>query len=162
MSSEKGNSLLIIGAGGYGRLVKEIAQKVGYKEIEFLDDNNPNAIGPVNEIEKYKEKFDECIIAIGNAQIRENISCRVSNLATLVHPTAVVSESATIKKGCVIEANAVVNTEATINECTFICAGAVVNHNAKIDGFCQIDCNSVVSAGKTVLKGTKVNSCTVF
>ena len=34
-------SLLILGAGGYGQLVKEIAEILGYRKISFLDDNLP-------------------------------------------------------------------------------------------------------------------------
>ena len=30
-------SLLVIGAGGHGRVVKEIAQDIGYEKIDFLD-----------------------------------------------------------------------------------------------------------------------------
>ena len=32
-------SLLIIGAGGHGKVVKEVAEAVGYDKIAFLDDN---------------------------------------------------------------------------------------------------------------------------
>ena len=31
-------SLLIVGAGGHGKVVKEIAEALGYNKIAFLDD----------------------------------------------------------------------------------------------------------------------------
>ncbi len=31
-------SLLILGAGGFGHMIKETAQALGYEEIVFLDD----------------------------------------------------------------------------------------------------------------------------
>lgn len=37
-------SLLIIGAGGHGQVVKEIAQDLGYERIDFIDDSNSHAI----------------------------------------------------------------------------------------------------------------------
>ena len=43
--------LLVIGAGGYGRLAKEIAILNGYEIVDFLDDNSPLAVGKVDELE---------------------------------------------------------------------------------------------------------------
>ena len=34
-----GKSLLIIGAGGHGKVVAEVAAACGYDNISFLDDN---------------------------------------------------------------------------------------------------------------------------
>lgn len=51
-----GMKLLIIGAGGYGHLVKEIAVLNGYEIVDFLDDNSPLAIGKVNELEDIEER----------------------------------------------------------------------------------------------------------
>ena len=41
-------NLLIIGAGGHGRVVAEVAAACGYENISFLDDNSPEAIGKIN------------------------------------------------------------------------------------------------------------------
>lgn len=38
------NSLVIIGAGGHGRVCAEIAELNGYKKILFLDDGNAGNI----------------------------------------------------------------------------------------------------------------------
>ena len=37
--------LLIIGAGGHGQVVAEIAMDLGYSKIDFIDDNSEIAIG---------------------------------------------------------------------------------------------------------------------
>ena len=41
--------LLIVGAGEYGHVVRELALQVGYEKVEFLDDNSPIAVGKVSE-----------------------------------------------------------------------------------------------------------------
>lgn len=46
--------LLIIGAGGHGKVVAEVAKDVGYEEIAFLDDISLEAIGKISEIENSK------------------------------------------------------------------------------------------------------------
>lgn len=155
-------SLLIIGAGGYGKSVGELAEQCGYDRIDYLDDNNPSAVGRIDEIDENQERYDDCIVAIGNPDIREGLHNRIQNNCSLIHPRAVIYKSASVGKGCVIEANAVVNSNAIIGDASFVCAGAVVNHDAVVGAFSQIDCNAVVASGVKVPQKTKVKSCAVW
>lgn len=153
-------SLLIIGAGGYGKLVKELAELNGYEKIDFLDDNAPEAIGGVDEIGDLEGKYDGSIVAIGNPEIRGRI--KIQKPITLIHPSAVVSKSAVIGAGCVIEARAVVSSNAEVKRGSFVCAGAIVNHNSVVGEFAQLDCNAVVACENYVPNGYKVHSCTEY
>lgn len=152
------SSLLIIGAGQYGHLIKEQAESLGFTQIDFLDDNNEEAIGKISELEELQEKYDFCICSIGNPLIRRKITKRIKNKVTLISPKAYVSLSAKIEKGCVIEVGAIINTKAIIEEGSFICSGSVVNHNAVVKKYSQVDCNAVVKG--IVPEETKVESCT--
>lgn len=154
-------SLLIVGAGGYGQVVKEVAESE-YQHIDFLDDNHPEAVGRIDALERIQNRYDGVIVAIGNPTIRKRVFQLIEKPVTVIHHKAVVSESAKIGPGCVIEANCVVNSNAVIKEACFVCAGAVVNHDAVVNGFCQIDCNAVVEFKAAVPESTKVESCTVF
>ena len=60
-------NLLILGAGEYGQLVKELARN-RYTTIDFLDDKSTAAIGKLEEYKKYVDKY-EAIVAIGNNEI---------------------------------------------------------------------------------------------
>lgn len=146
-------------------MVKELAEFLGYSKIDFLDDNSELAIGKIKEYQQFAGKYDDFIVAIGNQSIRkklvENLQSSFS-LCTLIHPTAVVSKSANIDAGCVIEANVVVNTAANISKACLINAGSVINHNSVVSEYCQIDCNAVVAADTIVPSGTKVASCSVW
>lgn len=155
-------SLLIIGAGGYGRVAKEIAELNGYTDIDFLDDNYSDSVGKISDVDTLQSNYDGCIIAIGNPDIREKVIGKIKKLATLIHPTAAVSKSAVIGDGCIVEANAVINTHAVIGRSTYICAGAVVNHDAIAGSYCQVDCNAVVAAGAALPDKTKVQSMEVW
>lgn len=152
------SSLLIVGAGQYGHLIKEQAKSLGFNQIDFLDDNNKEAIGKISELEDLQEKYNFCICSIGNPQIRRKITQRIKNKVTLISPKAYISPSSKIEDGCVIEAGAIINTKSVIEEGSFICAGSVVNHNAIVKKFSQIDCNAVVKG--IVPEETKVESCT--
>lgn len=153
--------LLILGAGEYGQLVKEIARNK-YPVIDFLDDNSEAAIGKIDDVVKYRLDYD-AIVAIGNPEKRKELFEKLESLGfdipTIVSDKAYVSPTAEIEPGSVIEPMAVVNTGAKIKRGTFINAGAVVNHNAIVNEFCQIDCNAVVGANAEVPAGMHLNCC---
>ena len=69
--------LLIVGAGGYGLLVREMAEAQGYK-VDFLDDNSPLAVGKVENLEKIEGEYDGSIVAIGNPEIKQKILRRMN------------------------------------------------------------------------------------
>ena len=51
--------LIILGAGGHGRVVADIAEQTGrYNEVAFLDDNSGNdkVIGKCSDYIKFKSK----------------------------------------------------------------------------------------------------------
>lgn len=153
--------LLILGAGEYGQLVKEIARNK-YPVIDFLDDNSETAIGKIDDMAKYRLDYD-AIVAIGNPEKRKELHEKLEGfgfkIVTVISPRSYVSKSATIDPGCVIEPMAVVNAGAKIKRGTFINAGAVVNHNAIVNEFCQIDCNAVIGANAEVPAGMHLNYC---
>lgn len=158
-------TLLIVGAGEFGQLVKELAEILGYKKIDFLDDNSKIAIGKVKDYQQFVPEYENFIVAIGNPKVRRQTIEKLQHsfaLCTLIHPTAVVSKTALLGAGCVVEANTVVNTGACIGTACFINAGSVVNHNSLVNDYCQIDCNAVVAADTVVPENTKVSSCIVW
>ena len=62
-------NLLILGAGEYGQLVKELARNK-FTTIDFLDDNSPVAIGKLEDYIQLKYKYQNAVVAIGNNEIR--------------------------------------------------------------------------------------------
>ncbi len=159
--------LLILGAGGYGRVVRETAESMGvFDKIDFLDDNSDAAIGKLSDYELYKEMYNCAFVAMGRPELREKWLNALRDagfeLPCIVSPVAYISPSAILEEGCIVEAMAIVNTGAKVHRGSLVCAGSVINHDAVVMDICQIDCGAVVSAGAVVPKGTKVLSCTVF
>lgn len=69
--------LLILGAGGHGRVVKETAGLMKDKannplfdEISFLDDNSPEAIGRLDEYESFCGEYRFAFAAFGSNTFR--------------------------------------------------------------------------------------------
>ena len=92
------NKLVILGAGGYGNTVRDIAEQLGYTAITVLDDSI--AERPLASFVDYLEENTEFILAFGNNEFRMEWIKRIEKaggrLATLIHLTAYVSPKATI------------------------------------------------------------------
>ncbi|MCI4000424.1 sugar O-acyltransferase, partial [Klebsiella pneumoniae] len=112
--------LAVVGAGGHGKVVADLAAALGtYGEIVFLDDraqgsvNGFPVIGMTLLLENglSPEQFD-IAVAVGNNRIRRQIAEKAAALGfalpVLVHPDATVSPSATVGQGSVVMAKAVV------------------------------------------------------
>ena len=182
-------NLLILGAGQYGVMAKEIAEAMGFFErIAFLDDSfltchpeRNEAIssstchpersvsgveGSLADLPKFAADFHYGFVAIGNPELRrkltEQLRYHCITPAILVHPAAYVSPSAQLQKGCCIEPNATVQAGAVVAAATFVSSGAVIRHNAFIGEFCHVDCNAVVESLAIVPAGTKIPCNSVF
>lgn len=148
-------NLLIVGAGGHGKVVKEIADALEkFEKIEFLDDVNPKAIGKIEEMGQFRNEFDCIFPAVGNNEFRrkimENAKKMNYEVPVLVHPTAYVSPSATLGNGTIVEAMAVIHTKAVVEEGCIIAIGALIDHEALIEKYTYISCGTIVKANAKV------------
>ena len=103
---EESKRLLIIGAGGHGRVASEVAEACGYK-VSFLDDQSgKGVVGTLSDIEEVKDLFDEFFVGIGNnskrQSLQEELEQKDLHVATLAHPTAYVSPTETVDAGTII------------------------------------------------------------
>lgn len=161
--------LLILGAGGHGRVVKETAGLMKDKannplfdEISFLDDNSPEAIGRLDEYESFCGEYRFAFAAFGNNTFRlewmDKLEKAGFSVPTLIHPMAVVSPSAVIDNGTVIEAGAIINTNCKIGRGAIISVGTIIDHDSTIGEGCHIDCGAVVKSMCNVQPYRKVQS----
>ncbi len=167
-------NLLIVGAGIYGLVVKEIAESTGrFERIAFVDDDPKEVrdgmqiIGTTEDLADLSGEYSNAVVAIGNPAVRQdmlNFIQEKTNLkpATLISPKAYVSPSAVIGDGSIIEPMSVVNTGCVLGRGCLICAGAVVNHAAKCGDCVQVDCNATVAGSAVVPDGVKVAVGTVY
>lgn len=160
-------NLLILGAGQYGQVAKEVAESMGcFEKIAFLDDDNDVAIGKISDYEKFVADYSYAIVAIGNADVRLGLIQKLEEacyrVAILVSPKAYISPSAQLMKGTIVEPMAVVNANSSVCVGVLVCAGAIINHNSFVGDGCQLDCGSVVGANVILLAKTKLECNEVF
>lgn len=154
--------LLIVGAGGHGQVVREIAVEAGY-QVDFLDDKpGDHVVGGLDELDGFADQYDCVLVGIGNnatrQKITERIECLNVKLATLIHPTAYISPSATIGEGTVIEPKAIVNTNSIIGKGCIISVGAIVDHDVNIGDFSHVNAGAICKGGSKINAGTKLEA----
>ena len=122
--------LVILGSGGYGRTVYDVAEQLGYS-ITVLDDSDKEH--PLDSFPHYISDKTEFIPAFGDNEFRlqwlERIEKAGGKPATLIHPSAYVSPKAQVSEGCVILPGAIINTRTRVGKGCIINLGATVDHD---------------------------------
>lgn len=159
--------LVIIGAGGHGKVAADIASRCGYRDIVFLDDNSLlkscmgyPVVGRVSDSEEYKDS--DFFVAVGNSSTREKIQSRLPDgsgrIATLIHPQAVVASNVEIEAGTIVMAGTVINPDSRIGAGCIINTGATVDHDADLEDYVHVSVGCHLAGTVHVGKGTWIGA----
>lgn len=157
-------SLLILGAGGFGQMAKEMALELGYERVVFLDDaaDGEDVIGRCCDYALWRSAYPEAVAAFGNNKTRlywtDKLLAAGYQVPALVHPSAVVSPSAVLESGCFVMQRAVVNTHTKLERAVLINSGAVVDHDSVVCAGAHVGLGSIVKANCTIESGRKVEA----
>lgn len=157
-------SLLILGAGGFGQMIKETALVLGYEKVVFLDDaaKGEDVIGMCCDYVLRHSEYPAAVAAFGNNKTRlfwtDKLLEEGYEVPAMVHPSAIVSPSATLEPGCFIMQRVVVNTHTRIERAALINSGAVVDHDSVVCAGAHVGLGSVVKANCTIESGRKVEA----
>ncbi len=154
--------LAIIGAGGHGKVVADLASLLGWESISFFDaawkdkpsDPRRPMLGDTTAFMEKSKEFDGVLIAIGNCEYRWNEFSKINNstspIITLTHPNSTVSQYSKIGDGTVILAGSVVNTDAVIGKACIINVGATVDHDCILGNSVHVAPGAHISGGVTI------------
>lgn len=169
MSKEK---LLLVGAGGFGRVVSELAGQ-NY-ECAFIDDGievgtvicGIPVIGHTDNLQEIFAEYKNLIIVIGNNAVREHlydIAKRIGYYCpNLISSSAYISPYAKLGSGCVILNNAVVQNGSNVGNGVLLNPGVELHHDCSVDDFALIYTNSIVRTYAKVGKRARIGSnCTI-
>lgn len=157
-------TLLIVGAGGFGREVLTYIQDDNplFAVKGFLDgrrhalDGYGRDVGIVGDPMTYvPEPGDVFMAALGDPRQRfkytETLRDRHHvDFATVIHARANVARHTHIRHGCIIAPNAGISCDVDIGEFTCIQEYTVIGHDAQIGNWCQINSHCTIAGGARI------------
>lgn len=158
-------SLLIIGAGGHGKVVREAALSMRlkdeaiYDKIDFLDDSAIEAVGRICDLQTVGKQYDDIFVAIGDNELRKELMNSIDKMGytvpTIIHHAAYVSSTTIVERGAIIEANVAINENCIVKQGCIISIGTVIDHNSIVEEFSHVNTGTICCAGSVILSGTK-------
>lgn len=147
-------SLYLLGAGGHGQAVWNLAQDSGYQPVAFIDHHLQVASVlelPVYSEDRWLQPQDALIISIGDNTIRARLSQQLQvQYPVLVHPRAVRARRVTIDAGTVVMPGAVLQVGVQIGRHTIINTRASIDHESRIGDYVHIAPGAVLSGDVVV------------
>ena len=154
--------LIIIGASGHGKVVADIAELNGYKEIAFLDDDRSKknngkykVIGTCSDIDKFIDDHD-FFVAIGNNKIRKRITQILLDKdiiqPVLIHPNAIVDKTVLIKEGT----GCIINTASSVDHDCMIKDYVHISPGVHIAGTVKVGENTWIGTGTSVINNISI------
>ena len=139
------SALLVLGAGGNGRVIADVADRTGeWSRIAFLDDSLPSGsdvegwavLGPCSALPDVASDHDAVVIGFGDNRLRhdwiERAGAAGLELACIVARSASVSGRASLGPGCVVMPHAVVNIGGRLGPGCLVNTGATVDHDCRL------------------------------
>lgn len=166
--------MYLYGAGGHAKVIMDLLQQNNI-EVKGLVDDDPN----INELSGKPVTHDArglspIIVSVGNCNTRKMLVERLSKqqakptFPIAIHPSAIVSPTATIGEGTVIMARAIVQTEAKIGKHCIINTNSSIDHECVIEDYVHIApgctfCGEIhigegswIGTGTTIIQGIKI------
>lgn len=139
--------IAIIGAGGFGKEVAFLLERMGnWDIIGFFDDCNTSEevygykiLGNTDNLIDYESKIS-VVCAIGNSLVRHKIIEKIINnknlyFPTVIDPSVIYSESVKLGKGNIICMGSILTVDITIGDFNVINFSSTIGHDVKIGSF---------------------------
>lgn len=155
--------ILILGAGGHGRVVLDILLQAARHEIVGFLDNNSDihgrrvdgipVLGAIDDfpILAQQHAIDGLLVAIGDNGVRRGLARRVDgadlDLINAVHPSATLARNVMLGRNVVVAAGVVVCAHCQIGDSVILNTGCIVDHQTMIGEGSHI-CPGVRLAGR--------------
>lgn len=160
--------LIIIGAGGHGRVVQDVALSMGkWDEILFLDEGvkengfDMKTIGKPEDAFSYIKEAD-VFVAIGDNNKRKKMVLDLlkkgASVPALIHKSAVLGKDVTAERGSVIMAGVAVNCNSVIGKGAIINTGVTLDHDNIIGDFSHISPGATLAGTVKIGEGSWIGT----
>ena len=161
--------LLILGAGGHGRAVADLAQACGWRVAGFTE--RPGAaraevLGVDEDAARLiaEGRADAAVVGIGATSLRRRaelwdaLGRAGAPRPTLVHPRATVSPSCRIGAGSVVFPGCVLGADVEIGDNVVLYSGVIAEHGTRVGDHAYCSPGVVLSGAVVVESGAFLGS----
>lgn len=152
--------MYLYGAGGHGKVIKDILESQGRDVEGFIDDNSNIIEISGLPVRHSMDGVDEVVVGIGINETRkkvvEKIGCTFANAA--IHKNAILSPTVQVGVGSVVMAGAIINVDTQIGKHCIINTGAVIEHECQIGDYVHISPHTTLCGNVTVGEGTWIGA----
>lgn len=149
--------LVIIGAGGHGHVVADAVDPARWRLLGFADEHPEDvtdAAHPLIDVDDEQAAAAHFIVAVGdNTQRRrlfEQWLARGRVAGSVIHPSAIVSRSATLGGGVFIAPASVVNARAVVGDDVILNTGCIVEHDCVVGAHTHVAPRATLAGGVSV------------
>lgn len=162
------NKVIIIGAGGHGKVIEDIIKKMNrFDLVGFLDENpakmdrlilEQRVIGMLTKTWLADNKWiNYYIIAVGDNRLRKGIVQQFfmndDRFLNAIHPSAIISQHAIIGKGVTVMPGAVINAGVSIGNHVIVNTASSIDHDCHVSDFVHISPGARLGGNVTVGEG---------
>ncbi|MFL5673377.1 MAG: acetyltransferase [Chloroflexota bacterium] len=149
--------IVLVGAGRFSEEVTDVALDAGFEVRGWIEGIDPSRADPRHEPpiiwvdDQARFEPDLRIVpAIGSVRRRplvERLLAEGRELATVIHPSAIIARSAELEPGCVVLPNVVIGARTRIGAGTILNRGVLVGHHTTIGSGCFLGPGANVAGG---------------
>mgnify|MGYP000861907379 CR=1 FL=1 len=167
--------IVILGAGGHGRVIADAVRARGGDFLGFLDDRKQAAtglpvLGRITQAEDFARRA-LFIIGVGDNAARAALADRFAGIlrfAVAVHPGAVLAPDVVLGEGTVVMPGAVLNTGTVVGKHCIVNTAATADHDCVLEDFVhlspgahlageiRVGARGWVGAGAVVVNGARL------
>lgn len=165
--------LLLVGAGGFGRVVMEHVIEQQY-DVAFVDDGYEvgtevcgiKIVGHIEDLPTLIRDYKKLVVSIGNNKFRESVYKKAEEIGydfpNIICKSVYISPFAKVGKGCVFLNNVSIQNGAKVGNGVLLNPGVEIHHDGTVDDYTLIYSNSVVRTMAHIGKRVKIGStCTI-
>jgi sugar O-acyltransferase (sialic acid O-acetyltransferase NeuD family) len=171
--------VVVVGAGGHGKIIVSILQACGTSVDAVYDDDETlwgrsllgvPIKGPIDQLRVIGRRRG--VLAIGDNKVRAALADAVDvRWIAAIHPTAIIHTSARILPGAVVCAGAVIQPDCRLGRHTIVNTGATLDHDCEVGDFASIgpgtslagsvrvSPQAMIGTGCVVLPGVRIGAC---